>query len=152
MNLENIFDRCTSLDNYDGDPIILAKLAEFDLKCEIKSGRLLVFTESWCVDCKVNVTVLKSILEYNSADIKSGVLPREGNEALLMELTGATKIPSFIFEDSDGNRKVFIERPKSVTDLFMNNQREIKVNMDKYKQGEFLKESIDELCAYLKDR
>ena len=149
MNLVNDYNECITLNEYVEDDFIAKKLEGMDLSCNIQEGKLLVFSESWCSDCRINVTALKSILKQNKPDMSVCVLSREGNEELLYKLSGDERIPTIIFEDFKGNRRIFIERPKAVTDLLMNNQREIKANMQRYKQGELLQDSIDELSKLL---
>ncbi|SNS38149.1 Thioredoxin [Anaerovirgula multivorans] len=110
--------------------------------------KILVFAEIWCPDCVINVPALQKIKEINP-NIEFRILPREGNEIYMepYKVGGKTKIPTFIVLDNDYKEKgAFLEIPKTLKEVVgKGNQVEIIVAKRKYKKGEYISSTIEEI-------
>jgi hypothetical protein len=120
---------------------------EVDLNHLLKK-EIIIFSESWCMDCKINVTILNEIFKQNGFK-NVRYLKREKNEELLYELSNDKRIPTMLLMSEGKVEKVFIERPKKVNDIFENDKRHIVENMEKYKKGEYIDFSIEALVKFL---
>ncbi|AOY75149.1 thioredoxin family protein [Clostridium formicaceticum] len=113
---------------------------------------VLAFAEIWCPDCMINVPALQKMRDINE-NIKIGILPREGNEAYMEDykVGGKTKLPTFvILEENYKEKGVFIETPKIVRDIVANgNEVEVIVAKRKYKKGEYITNTIEEILAII---
>ncbi|SDL27762.1 thioredoxin family protein [Natronincola ferrireducens] len=109
---------------------------------------VLAFAEIWCPDCMINVPALQKMKDINPK-IEVAILPREGYEAYMSgyKVGGKVKIPTFVILDSQYEEKgVFIETPKIVKDIVAKgNQVEIIVAKRKYRKGEYIKDTIEEI-------
>ncbi|KAB3530338.1 thioredoxin family protein [Alkaliphilus serpentinus] len=113
---------------------------------------ILVFAEIWCPDCIINVPALQKINEINS-NVHFSILPREGNEKVLApyRVGGKVKIPTFIVLDRDYKELgAFIEIPTTVREIAnRGNEVEIIVAKRKYRKGEFISNTIEEILSII---
>lgn len=125
------------------DEDLLLKIKSID-----SSIYILAFAEIWCPDCMINVPVLQKIVDVNP-NIQLKFLPREGNENYIdcYKVAGKAKIPTFIVLNANFEEKgVFIENPKVFkTILTKGNEVESIVAKRKYRKGEYIKETIEEI-------
>ncbi|SCZ06059.1 thioredoxin family protein [Alkaliphilus peptidifermentans] len=129
-----------------------------NLKDRIKSihkpFNVLVFAEIWCPDCMINVPALQKIKDINP-NIHFSILPRDGNEEYLSQykVGGKVKIPTFLILNEEFKvLGAFIETPKAVKDVVdKGNQVEIIIAKRKYRKGEYVKDTIEEILQYLEN-
>lgn len=126
---------------------LIHKIKQID--CIIK---ILVFAEIWCPDCVINVPALQKMKDINP-NIDFRILPREGNENYMepYKVSGKAKIPTFIVLDEDFKEKgAFLETPKILKDIAAKgNQVEIMVAKRKYKKGEYIQNTIEEVLEII---
>lgn len=116
---------------------------------------ILVFAEIWCPDCMINVPALQKINDINP-NIAISILPRDGYEEYLSpyKIGGKVKIPTFlILNEKFDIIGTFIETPKAVKDVVdRGNQVEIIIAKRKYRKGEYVKDTIEEILKYLENK
>ncbi|MDR5658363.1 thioredoxin family protein [Serpentinicella sp. ANB-PHB4] len=125
------------------------KKAISDISKEIN---VLAFAEIWCPDCRINVPALQ-ILRNTNRNFDFRILPREGYEIHMQkyEYKGKPRIPTFIIMDKDFNELgVFVERPSLVKERLTNgSESDIEITKRKYKNGEYLKNTIEEILSII---
>ncbi|GAB6085559.1 thioredoxin family protein [Alkaliphilus crotonatoxidans] len=109
---------------------------------------ILAFAEIWCPDCMINVPALKKMATINPL-IEFKILPRDEYESYLTgyRLGGKVKIPTFIiFNEKFEELGHFIETPKVLREMVAKgNELEVVVAKRKYRKGEYVKETINEI-------
>ncbi|AKL97096.1 thioredoxin TrxA [Clostridium aceticum] len=135
-----------TLEIYKG--ILLQEELVEKIKLIDKTVYILAFAEIWCPDCVINVPALQKMSD-NNENIKIGILPRKGNEVYMekYKVGGKTKLPTFVILDDQYNEKgVFIETPKILRDaIAKGNEVEITIAKRKYKKGEYITNTIEEI-------
>lgn len=129
---------------------------EDELESQIKSihrkVNVLVFAEIWCPDCMINVPALQKIVDINP-NFNISIVSREGNESYMEDykVNGKPKIPTFLFLDDHFNLLgAFIEQPQVVRAIeAKGKQVEIIVAKRKYRKGEYMIETIQEMMNML---
>lgn len=156
MNLGCTFEEFINMDkDINGEKALemyaninLPEAVEARIKAINHRVNILVFAEIWCPDCLINVPALQKLKDTNS-NIHIRILPRDGNEEVLApyKVGGKIKIPTFIVLDKDYKEiGSFIETPIIVRDVVnRGNQVEIIVAQRKYRKGEFINNTIEEL-------
>lgn len=106
---------------------------------------ILGFSELWCPDCQINLTVIDYITKLNP-NIKLKLQGREGNEEIIKEHSddGRVKIPLFIYLDSEFEKiGSFIELPSNVRAVEnSDNQVEKIVTKREYRKGNYMEQTI----------
>lgn len=114
--------------------------------------KIIVFAEIWCPDCVINVPALQKMKDINP-NIEFKILPREGNENHMepYKVGGKAKIPTFIvLDDSFIEKGVFLETPKIIKDIAgKGTQVEMIVAKRKYRKGEYINNTIEEILAII---
>lgn len=106
---------------------------------------ILGFSELWCPDCQINLTVMDYITKLNP-NIKLKLQSREVNEEIIKKHTddGKVKIPLFIYLD-DNFEKIgsFIELPSNVRNVEdSDNQVERIKTKKEYRKGNYMEQTI----------
>ncbi|SET72686.1 Thioredoxin [Natronincola peptidivorans] len=113
---------------------------------------VLAFAEIWCPDCMINVPALQKMQDINPK-LKISILPREENEMHMQsyKVGGKVKIPTFvILDDAFQEKGVFIETPKILKDIVgKGNQVEVIVAKRKYRKGEYINSTIEEIIEII---
>ncbi|MGL5751505.1 MAG: thioredoxin family protein [Paraclostridium sp.] len=112
----------------------------------IKSEVYIVgFSELWCPDCQINLTVMDYLTKLNS-NIKLRLHSREGNEEIIKQHSddGRVKIPTFIYLNSDFEKiGSFIEVPSNVKAVEnRDNQVENIVTKREYRKGNYMEQTV----------
>ncbi len=114
--------------------------------------KALVLAEIWCPDCMVNVPVLQKIRDIND-NFSFSIIKREGNEEYFKKYSveDKVKIPTFIFlNNSFKEIGYFVERPSIVKNIYdNNNQAEVIVATRKYRNGEYIGETAEDILNIL---
>lgn len=110
-----------------------------------KEINILGFSELWCPDCQINLTVMDYITRLNP-NINLRLQTREGNEEIIKAHSddGRVKIPTFIYLDSDFNKiGEFIELPSNVKAVEALNDQVEKIKTKKeYRKGKYMEQTI----------
>jgi len=167
MSIQEIFEKGISFmefvnqdeDAYKEKTIEIYEQISIDenLENEIKSVKevinVLAFAEIWCPDCMINVPALQKMGDQNP-NFKLSIVSREGNESYMeaYKVGGKPKIPTFVFlNDKFEAMGVFVERPTVVKQVEANGKEtEVIVVKRKYKKGEYIKNTIEEILDILK--
>ena len=167
MSTQEIFEKGISFmefvnqdqDAYKEKTIEIYEQSSIDknLEKEIKGVKevinVLAFAGIWCPDCMINVPALQKMGEQNS-NFKLSIVSREGNESYMeaYKVGGKPKIPTFVFlNDKFETLGVFVERPTVVKQVEANGKEtEVIVVKRKYKKGEYIKNTIEEILDILK--
>lgn len=117
-----------------------------------KKINILGFAEIWCPDCIINVPAINKAIENNSNfDLK--IVPREGNETCMekYKLDGKIRIPTFVVLDDNFNELgVFVETPMTFKKVIKNsNEPEMIVAKRKYKKGDYILDTIEEVLQII---
>lgn len=117
-----------------------------------KENYVLCIGESWCPDCVINESIMSKIADLQS-NIKIRFIGREGNESLVSsyDADGKARIPLILIMDEEFNVKgTFNEVPSILNKIVKTGtQPEIIVAKRKYRNGEFVQETIEELMDLL---
>lgn len=139
-NLEKLLE---IYDSIELDEEMISKIHSIDRPIYI-----LAFAELWCPDCIINLPAIKKIHDLNP-NITFKILPREGNESYMenYKINGKPKIPTFVILNNKFEELgTFIENPKILKDIVnKGNQVEIIVAKRKYRKGEYIKDTIEEI-------
>jgi len=114
--------------------------------------RVLVFSEPWCPDCVINLTVLELMAEH-SHNLSVKVLGKEGHEALISSFNTERKafIPTFLIFVNDKLTGVFVEQPEVLKQLLLDgSQKDRIVAMQDYRSGKYADATAEELLEYIK--
>ncbi len=113
-----------------------------------KKVNVLMVAEIWCPDCMINVPIVGKMEELNN-NINISIVDIENNREFFSkyQVEGSIKIPTFVFFDEDFNETGhFIERPSLVREVYgKNNQAEVILTMKKYRNSEFIEETLKEI-------
>jgi hypothetical protein len=92
----------------------LSKLSQEEIEALNQPFKLLIISETWCGDCKINVPIAVTMAEFFS-NWQYKIVYRDENENIVNQyytLGGRMKIPYIIFADSEGNEyDRWVERP-----------------------------------------
>lgn len=113
---------------------------------------VLVFSEPWCPDCVINLTILETMAEH-SPRLSVRVLGREGNEALISAYNTERKayIPTFLVFVNGKLTGIFVERPELLKQqLLEGTQSDRIVCMQNYRAGKYADATAAELLEYIK--
>lgn len=99
---------------------------------------IVVFSESYCPDCFVVVPILMKIAEQNNK-INLYFMPRNGNENLLTEYTGKSRIPTImVFSYEEELKGEYIEFPIILKkDMIGRISEEIDELIEKYRMCKY---------------
>lgn len=114
--------------------------------------QVLVFSEPWCPDCVINLTVLEMMAEH-SPRFTVRVLGRDGNEALISSYNTERKayIPTFLVMVNDKLTGIFVERPELLKmRILEGSQADRIVCMQDYRAGKYADATAGELLEYIK--
>jgi hypothetical protein len=109
---------------------------------------ILAIAEGWCIDCKINLTLLNRIVNYNDGIKLSIISLEEGKVSQLQKYQEdeRLKIPTFIFMDENFNVfDYWIEAPLKVKQFRLNKDE----RHEDYLRGKMLQESKIELLNIL---
>lgn len=110
-----------------------------------KEINILGFSELWCPDCQINLTVMDYITTLNP-NITLRLQSREGNEEVIKAHSddGRVKIPTFIYLDSNFNKiGEFIELPSNVKAIeALDNQVEKIKTKKEYRKGKYMEQTV----------
>ncbi|MGL5756878.1 MAG: thioredoxin family protein [Paraclostridium sp.] len=110
-----------------------------------KEINILGFSELWCPDCQINLTVIDYLTKLNP-NIKLRLQTREGNEEIIKTHSddGKIKIPIFIYLDSNFKKiGSFIELPSNVRTIDMADNQVEKIKIKKlYRKGSYMEQTI----------
>lgn len=116
--------------------------------------QVLVFSEPWCPDCVINLTVLEIMAEH-SPRFSVRVLGRSGYEALIGSFNTERKayIPTFLVFVNDKLTGIFVERPELLKQhILEGTQTDRIVCMQDYKAGKYADATAEELLEYIKNK
>lgn len=106
---------------------------------------ILGFSELWCPDCQINLTVMDYITKLNP-NIKLKLHKRSGNEELIKKHSDdkRVKIPLFIYLNEEFEKiGAFIELPSNVKAIENSeNQVEKIVTKREYRKGSYMEQTI----------
>ena len=106
---------------------------------------ILGFSELWCPDCQINLTVIDYLTKLNP-NIKLRLHKRLGNEDLIKQHSddGKVKIPLFIYLNENFEKiGVFTELPSNVKAIENSeNQVERIVTKREYRKGSYMEQTI----------
>lgn len=169
MSLQQLFNKAVSFEDFapNDQDANKERLLEIYNKIEIheeviskiqsinKKIHILAFAELWCPDCIINLPALKKINDINP-NIIFRILPRDGYEEYMekYKIGGKPKIPTYvILNDKFEEQGAFIENPKVVKDIVnKGNQVEIIVAKRKYKKGEYVNDTIEEIINIILEK
>lgn len=99
---------------------------------------VIAFSEGYCPDCIVTLPFLKKMEELNS-NIKVRILPMKGNEEMLKEFVGTTRIPTVLAFDSNMEPKgAYVEFPQVLSEMMVKlNIEERKELIKEYREGKY---------------
>lgn len=110
-----------------------------------KEINILGFSELWCPDCQINLTVIDYLTKLNP-NIKLRLQTREGNEEVIKAHSddGKIKIPIFIYLDSNFEKiGSFIELPSNVRAVDIGDNQVEKIKTKKlYRKGSYMEQTI----------
>lgn len=106
---------------------------------------ILGFSELWCPDCQINLTVMDYLTKLNS-NIKLSLHKKSGNEEFIKKYSddGRVKIPLFIYLNKDFEKiGTFIELPSNVKAI-ENSGNQVKkiVTKREYRKGTYMEQTI----------
>lgn len=116
--------------------------------------QVLVFSEPWCPDCVINLTVLEMMAEH-SPRLSVKILGRDGNEAIIGAHNTERKayIPTFLVFVNNKLTGIFVERPEMLKQqIAEGNQADRIVCMQDYKAGKYSDATAEELLEYIKNK
>ncbi len=116
--------------------------------------QVIAFSEPWCPDCVINLTVLEMMAEH-SPRFTVKVLGREGHEALIGAYNSEQKayIPTFLVFVNDKLAGIFVERPELLKQRILEgNQADRIVCMQDYKAGRYADATVEQLLDYIKTK
>lgn len=122
-----------------------------DLTDEVQ---VLAFSEPWCPDCVINLTVLEMLAEH-SPRMTVHILGREGHEALITSLNteGKAYIPTFLVFVNEKYAGVFVEQPELLKQhIAEGTQADRIVCMQNYRNGMYADAVVEELLAMISER
>lgn len=159
MNLKELFETGYEFEQelYQSDLAHQEKTKEYRANMEItqetidkiksidKEINILGFSELWCPDCQINLTVMDYITKLNPK-IKLKLQSREGHEAIIREHSDdeRVKIPIFIYLDSNFEKfGSFIEFPSNVISVEVGDNQVEKIKTKKlYRKGNYMEQTI----------
>jgi alkyl hydroperoxide reductase subunit AhpF len=110
-----------------------------------KEINILGFSELWCPDCQINLTVIDYLTKLNP-NIKLKLQSREGHEEIIKQHSddGRVKIPIFIYLDSNFEKiGSFIELPTNVRSVENGDDQVEKIKTKKaYRKGNYMEQTI----------
>lgn len=116
--------------------------------------QILVFSEPWCMDCVINLTVLELMAEH-SPRLTVRILGKEGHEALISAHNSERKayIPTFLVFVNGKLTGIFVERPEVLKQRIVDgDQADRIVSMQDYKAGKYADATAEELLEYIKNK
>lgn len=116
--------------------------------------QVLVFSEPWCPDCVINLTVLEMMAEH-SPRLSVKILGRDGHEAIIGAHNTERKayIPTFLVFVNNKLTGIFVERPEMLKQqIAEGNQADRIVCMQDYKAGKYSDATAEELLEYIKNK
>lgn len=159
MNLKELFETGYEFEQelYQSDLAYQEKTKEYRANMEItqetidkiksidKEINILGFSELWCPDCQINLTVMDYITKLNPK-IKLKLQSREGHEEIIREHSDdeRVKIPIFIYLDSNFEKfGSFIEFPSNVISVEVGDNQVEKIKTKKlYRKGNYMEQTI----------
>ncbi|MDP4089572.1 MAG: thioredoxin family protein [Bacillota bacterium] len=135
-----------ALHNCEESRELVEKINEINLSREIQARlksikekvNIVVFSEGYCPDCKVVVPYLVRMAELNE-NIHIKYFLRKGNEELLQNLSGETRIPTVVTFDYNMNPKgIFVEVPAELkAEMSGKGLEDIKKLISQYREGKY---------------
>lgn len=125
-----------------------------DIACLTDEVQVIAFSEPWCPDCVINLTVLEMMAEH-SPRLSVKVLGRDDHEALISAYNTDRKayIPTFLVFVNDKLTGIFVERPELLKQRILEgNQADRIVCMQDYKAGRYADATAEELMEYIKNK
>jgi thiol-disulfide isomerase/thioredoxin len=106
-----------------------------------KTTNVIVFSEGFCPDCVVTLPFIKRMQEANDK-IKFFIFPRQGNEEMMKEMTGVSRIPTVAVFTKDMEPKgLYVEIPEAL--------KEKMISLDEDGRNKLIKDYRDGLYNYL---
>lgn len=106
---------------------------------------ILGFSELWCPDCQINLTVMDYLTKLNP-NIKLRLHGRSGNEEIIRKYTDdkRVKIPLFIYLNEEFEKiGTFVELPSNVKAIENSeNQVEKIIIKREYRKGSYMEQTI----------
>lgn len=133
------------------DKIKLSKEAEEEVK-EIKDiVNVVVFSEGYCPDCVATLPFVEKLKEANDK-IKVFYYGMKGNEELLLEYTGTSRIPTVMtFTENMEPKGAYVEVPAELNEKMARlSQDKKKELVTEYRQGKYNNLIEKELLRILK--
>ncbi|MEF9991549.1 MAG: thioredoxin family protein [Romboutsia sp.] len=119
---------------------VINKVKSIDKKINI-----LGFSELWCPDCQINLSVMNYLTQLNE-NINLKLQSIKGNEEVIKEHSddGRVKVPLFIMLDKETNKLgAFVEVPSNVRKAEeSDNQVERIVAKKEYRKGKYMEQTI----------
>lgn len=122
---------------------------------ELPPRRVLAFSESWCPDCIVNLTVINEVVDTHPKwELK--VTGREGHEGLLAKFyqDGRGRIPTVLFLDDNFQvMEVFKEKPHRIREAEAGDDQLERVKVKKaYREGRLWRETVKEIISIFENK
>jgi hypothetical protein len=106
---------------------------------DLKEGaNVIIFSEGYCPDCIVTIPFVMRMSEVNE-NIKVYFMPRKGNERLLEEYAGESRIPTVMVFTPDMQPKgLYVEFPEALKEKMTGlTMEEVKNTVKQYRNGQY---------------
>lgn len=156
-NLEGYFEPCDSRMKELREKILTYATGESVVKAVTglqDDVQVLAFSEPWCPDCVINLTVLEMMAEH-SPRMSVRVLGREGHEGVISahNIERKAYIPTFLVFVNNRMTGVFVERPELLKQRLLDGtQADRIVGMQEYKAGKYADATAEELLEYIQNK
>jgi thiol-disulfide isomerase/thioredoxin len=111
---------------------------------------LIAFSENFCPDCRITMSVLKRMQELNS-NLEVYVFRRVGNEEIMKNLTGDARIPTIIkYTSEEEFNLMYLEMPSVVkAEMSILDKDGSRKVLGKYRAGQYNKFIEQELLQII---
>lgn len=111
--------------------------------------QVLAFSEPWCPDCVINLTVLEMMAEC-SPRLTVKAVGRDGHERLITSFNaeGKAYIPTFLIFVNDKLTGTFVEQPERLKQRILEGSQADRITaMQAYRAGQYADATAEELAA-----
>lgn len=105
---------------------------------------LLVFSDLFCPDCRVTLTLLENMKQVNSR-IDYKILSRKGHEGIMKQVSGTARIPLIIDFSKDKAQVLYNEYPLKVQKEMESTPSKEDIIRLEYRKGFYKAEMIQQL-------
>lgn len=124
--------------NYFMDIVNKSDILNELVKVENKDFMILMFSEEYCPDCLILFPFIKFLKDKMGINVK--ILKRQGNEDVLRELTGDSRIPTALFLNTDNTlRGMIVEFPQEFKNSLIGlSMDDMKQKISEYREGKYI--------------